>query len=71
VKNNTISNDAVTNTAGNGACGYQAGIADVGHSDLIVNNSISGVGCTPVAGDCPFLRFIDADPSARIVGGTK
>lgn len=79
VKNNTISNDAVTNQSGdNGVfsaypvCGYQAGIADVGHRDNIINNKISGVGYTPVAGDCAatpavFLRFIDADASAHIV----
>ena len=69
---NTVTNDLVTNTTGFSAtCGYQAGIADVGIDDLIVNNSISGVGYTPTAGgDCTgstpaFLRFIDADPSAR------
>jgi hypothetical protein len=79
VKFNTITNDAVTNTTGDSmspACGYQAGISDVGTKDLIVNNSISGVGYTPVSGDCTgtaaaFLRFIDADPSARGVSSNK
>jgi hypothetical protein len=77
VKFNTISNDAVTNTTGfNATCGYQAGVGDVGHKDAIVNNSISGVGYTPQAGDCSgishaFLRFIDADSSARGVGNNK
>jgi hypothetical protein len=77
VKFNTISNDAVTNTTGFSAtCGYQAGVGDVGHKDAIVNNSISGVGYTPQAGDCAgsshaFLRFIDADSSARGVGNNK
>jgi hypothetical protein len=77
VKFNAISNDAVTNTTGDTAtCGYQAGIADVGHKDLIVNNEISGLGYTPVSGDCAgaahaFLRFIDADPSARGVSSNK
>ena len=72
VKFNSISNGAVTNTTGyNATCGYQAGISDVGHKDLIVNNSISGVGYTPqTAGDClgtppAFLRFIDLDSSVR------
>jgi hypothetical protein len=45
----------------------------VGHKDLIVNNSISGLGYTPQAGgDCnqtattpAFLRFIDIDSSTR------
>jgi hypothetical protein len=74
VKFNTISNEAVTNTNGhNATCGYQAGIADKGHKDLIVNNKISGFGYTPqVGGDCnptapvpAYLRFIDLDSSAR------
>jgi hypothetical protein len=77
VKFNTISNGAVTNTTGQDAtCGYQAGVADVGHRDLIVNNSISGLGYTPVTGDCDgtppaVVRFIDADSSARGVGSNK
>jgi parallel beta-helix repeat protein len=77
VKLNTITNDAVTNTTGYSAtCGYQAGISDVGTRDLIVNNSISGLGYTPISGDCAgtphaFLRFIDADPSARGVSSNK
>jgi hypothetical protein len=78
VKLNTISNNAVTNTTGYSAtCGYQAGVADVGYRDLIVNNKISGVGYTPQAGgDCTgtppaFLRFVDADPSARALPSNK
>jgi hypothetical protein len=49
----------------------------VGTRDLIVNNSISGLGYTPqAAGDCTgtppaFLRFIDADASARGVSSNK
>ena len=72
VKFNTISNGGVTNTTGyNATCGYQAGIADVGHKDLIVNNSISGTGYAPQSPDCggspvpAFLRHIDLDSSAR------
>lgn len=82
VKNNAISNDAVTNTTGDGvspACGYQAGISDLGTKDLFVNNKISGFGYTPqVGGDCrstatppAFLRFVDAMGSARVIGSTK
>jgi hypothetical protein len=78
VKLNTISNNAVTNTTGYSAnCGYQVGVADVGYKDLIVNNKISGVGYTPQAGDdCTgtppaFLRFVDADPSARALPSNK
>lgn len=77
VKQNTISNNAVTNTTGyNATCGYQAGVADVGHRDLIVNNSISGFGYTPQAIDCggvppAYLRFIDLDSSARGVPSNK
>ena len=77
VKLNTITNALVTNTSGDGAgCGYQAGISDFGTRDLIVNNSISGVGYTPIDGDCTgtpaaFVRFIDADPSAHVVSSNK
>jgi hypothetical protein len=79
VKFNAISNGAVTNTTGqtmSPACGYQAGISDVGTKDLIVNNEITGAGYTPVSGDCAgtpaaFVRFIDADPSARGVKSNK
>ena len=83
IKLNDIKNDAVTNTTGqstststSAACGYQAGISDVGSKDLIVNNEISGVGYTPISGDCAgtpaaFVRFIDADPSARGVKSNK
>jgi parallel beta-helix repeat protein len=71
VKFNTITNGAVTNTTGdNATCGYQAGVSDAGHKDLIVNNAISGPGYTPISGDCAgspaaFVRFIDLDSSAR------
>ena len=80
VKLNTISNGAVTNTTGDGtnpACGYQAGVSDLGHRDAIVNNTISGFGYTPTAtGDCTgskpaFLRFIDTDSSARALPSNK
>ena len=77
VKLNTISNSAVTNTTGyNATCGYQAGIANLGHKDLIVNNAISGVGYTPVTDDCDgtpaaFVRRIDLDSSAIGVPSNK
>jgi Right handed beta helix region len=82
VKFNTISNNQVTNTTGyrlSPPCGYQAGVADVGHKDLIVNNKISGIGYTPQAGgDCnplaatpAFLRSVDTDSSARAVPSNK
>jgi parallel beta-helix repeat protein len=77
VKFNVITNNAITNTTGwSATCGYQAGVSDVGHKDAIVNNTISGIGYTPVAGDCDgtahaVLRFIDADSSARGVGSNK
>jgi Right handed beta helix region len=82
VKQNKISNDLVTNTTGYDSsvltpCGYQAGVADVGHRDLIVNNTVSGLGYTPqLPDDCEgappaFLRFIDLDSSARGVPSNK
>jgi hypothetical protein len=81
VKQNKIFNELVTNTTGYDAsvltpCGYQAGIADVGHRDLIVNNMVSGFGYTPQAVDCAgappaYLRLIDLDSSARGVPSNK
>ncbi len=78
VKFNTITRDAVTNTTGySPACGYQAGVSDLGVKDQIVNNKISGFGYKPTAGgDCTgthpaFLRFIDAGSSARGVNSNK
>jgi hypothetical protein len=77
VKLNTISNGAVTNTTGYSAtCGYQAGIADLGKKDLIVNNTISGTGYTPQTPDCSgtppaFLRNIDLTTKARGVPSNK
>jgi hypothetical protein len=80
VKLNTITNGAVTNISGDStdtqACGYQAGVSDLGHRDAIVNNKISGTGYTPVSGDCTgtakaVLRFIDTDSSARAVPSNK
>jgi hypothetical protein len=42
----------------------------------VTNNSISGLGYTPISGDCAgtpaaFVRFIDADPSAHVVSSNK
>jgi hypothetical protein len=80
VKINTISNGFVFNTTGFSVspdCGYQAGISDLGHKDVFVNNKISGTGYTPQAGgDCTgtppaFLRFIDADASAYVSPSNK
>jgi len=77
VKINKISDGAVTNTTGYApTCGYQAGIADNGKKDLIVNNAISGPGYTPVTGDCAgnpaaFVRAIDLLSNARGVPSNK
>jgi hypothetical protein len=77
IKFNIITNDAITNTSGQTpTCGYQAGISDVGTKDLILNNSISGAGYTPVSSDCggapaAFVRFVDADSSARVINSNK
>ncbi len=57
---NTVRNNAVNNTTGNGAgAGYQAGIADQGDGDQIIRNSICGAGYTPVPTPPPFLFTID------------
>ncbi len=77
VKINKISKDLVTNTTGwSATCGYQAGIADNGKKDLIVNNTISGLGYTPQSTDCGgtppgYLRFIDLSSRARGVPSNK
>jgi parallel beta-helix repeat protein len=77
VKINKISDGAVTNTTGyTPTCGYQAGIADNGKKDLIVNNAISGAGYTPVSGDCAgnpaaFVRAIDLSSKARGLPSNK
>jgi hypothetical protein len=52
-------------------------VADVGHRDSIVNNTISGSGYTPQSGgDCTgtppaFLRHVDLDSSARAKPSNK
>jgi len=57
---NTVDNALVNNISGHGAgAGYQAGIADQGNDDSIVNNAICGAGYTPVSTPPPFLYFID------------
>lgn len=78
-KFNTISNGAVTNTTGFSVapdCGYQAGVADLGKKDAIVNNNISGLGYTPQSPDCSgtppaFLRFVDVSTKAHGVPSNK
>jgi hypothetical protein len=55
--NNTISNSAFTN----GIC-YQAGVADQGNNDKIINNTISGAGYGPETSSC-YAVHIDADTS--------
>lgn len=63
--NNTISNSGLNNKTGLGATqGYQAGIADQGNNDKLVNNKISGTGYDPVnQSSSIFTTWIDADSS--------
>src|ERR1700676_1110266 len=63
-RNNTISNDAVTNTSGycTTTCpgeGYQAGIDDIGNGDTIAKNAISGAGYAYADPPPAFVRPID------------
>jgi hypothetical protein len=58
--NNTISNSALTN---NYYGGYQAGVADQGFNDKIINNTISGSGYDPAAYPSAYVVRIDADTS--------
>ena len=46
-QNNALINNEITNTTGNGAKGYQAGITDNGNGDTIQNNDTCGPGYTP------------------------
>jgi len=72
VKFNRIVNNAITNITGfSFGCGYQAGIADVGHKDLLVNNDISGMGYANQDCGTAFLRRVDTDSSARGVPSNK
>lgn len=64
VVNNTISNDAVNNVSGDGyPKGYQAGIADQGNNDKLINNKISGSGYSARNTASIFSTQIDADAS--------
>ncbi len=62
---NTISNDAVTNTSGDGTRGYQAGIDDVGVKDDISNNKISGAGYEERDDATAFVSPIDTTLATR------
>lgn len=59
VVNNTIGNNALTNHYG--GQGYQAGIADVGNNDKLINNNISGAGYDPDSNPGAYTVAIDAD----------
>ena len=64
--NNMVKSDAVNNVGGFGPnVGYQAGIADQGYNDKLINNTISGAGYDPASagGSTPYIYSIDADPA--------
>src|SRR5579859_1585249 len=71
--NNISTNDAINNTTGTGTDGYQAGVADQGDGDKITNNSICGLGYTPVNTPPPYLYFIDvtATNNPTVSGNTS
>jgi hypothetical protein len=57
---NSVASNAVNNTTGNGATqGYQAGIADQGDRDSIVNNDICGSGYQPPGTPSAALFAVD------------
>ncbi len=70
---NIVTYDAINNTAAAITGGYQAGVADQGDADQIVNNSICGIGYTPVTTPPPYLLFIDvtATNNATVSGNTS
>jgi Right handed beta helix region len=59
--NNIISSAGLYNMYG--GFGYQAGVADQGNNDKIINNSISGSGYDPNANPSAYTVPIDADTS--------
>lgn len=63
VVNNTLINNNVSNTTGFGSRGYQAGIADQGNNDKLINNKISGDGYSPADTLTIYKTWIDADAS--------
>ncbi|MGH7239518.1 MAG: hypothetical protein ACREHG_05570, partial [Candidatus Saccharimonadales bacterium] len=65
VVNNVISNSSLNNTTGNGTTqGYQAGIADQGNNDKLINNKVSGAGYDPAnSSSSIFTTWIDASSS--------
>jgi len=65
IHNNSISNDAVTNTTGDGTRGYQAGIVDIGNGDQISNNTISGAGYAPKDDATAFVTPIDTSDAVN------
>ena len=57
---NIVTNDGINNISGySPTAGYQAGISDQGDTDTISNNSICGLGYTPVNNPPPYLFMID------------
>lgn len=58
VVNNAIRNDSVNNDYG--GFGYQAGIADQGDNDKMINNTITGAGYNPATSATAYLIWIDA-----------
>ncbi len=61
VVNNTISSDGLYNNYG--GFGYQAGVADQGDNDKIINNRISGNGYDPAVNPSAYTVHIDEDSS--------
>jgi len=59
-QNNELINNEVTNISGDGAKGYQAGIAVTGNGDTIQNNDTCGPGYTPPGPPSADVFAIDA-----------
>ncbi len=61
IQSNTIRNNGIFNTTGGGDGAYQAGVSIEGTKDKIVNNSICGIGYTPVDPTPPYIYDVDVD----------
>lgn len=74
IKNNIVSNDAITNTDGNNPGAYQVGITEEGDGDTIATNSVCGLGYDhSQAPPSDYMYYIDdaGSNSPNVSGNTS